>query len=117
MKPLDLVNPERSNKALDDLMNRVGANMEPREFIRLVSNTFHKHEVEHYNIVRHQLFKKSGAHNDLRNAFSLALNIIKKDKLDILNIGCGAGYEASVFLAEARASRVGKMVLTDISPE
>ena len=52
MKPLDLVNPGWSNKALDDLMNRVGANMGPREFVRLVSNTYHKHDAERYNVVR-----------------------------------------------------------------
>jgi len=97
-------------------MRRVGAKMPALEFIQVVSNTYHAIEAENYVRVRHALFPRSGSYKDLKSALIQCKRHLP-GPITILNIGCGAGYEAGVLREIFESDDVRRIVLTDISPD
>lgn len=109
-------NGEKGTASLEASMRRVGARMSAREFIQIVSNTYHAIEAENYVRVRHALFPRSGSYNDLKSALIQCKHHLP-GPITVLNIGCGAGYEAGVLREIFESGDVRRIVLTDISPD
>lgn len=109
-------NGEKGIASLEATMRRVGANISAQEFVRVVSNTYHAIEAENYVRVRHALFPRSGSHQDLKSALTQCKRHLP-GPITVLNIGCGAGYEAGVLREIFDSEDVDKIVLTDISPD
>lgn len=113
---LEFANGEKGRAFLKASMQRVGSRMSAKEFIKIVSNTYHAIEADHYVRVRHALFPRSGSYNDLRAALIQCRQCLPATSV-ILNIGCGAGYEAGVLREIFERDEVRRIVLSDISRE
>lgn len=111
-----LANGRMGMASLEASMQRVGAQMSPRQFIQAVSNIYHALEAENYVRVRHALFPQSGSYHDLKAALIQCKQHLQVP-ITILDVGCGAGYEAGIVREIFESTDVPKIVLTDISPD
>src|SRR5262245_24584604 len=102
-------NGEEGAALLEDTIRGVGARMSQQEFISVVSNIYHTFDAENYKPC-------SGAYNDLKEALRQCKEHLSAP-ITILNVGCGAGYEAEVVREVFDCVDVRRIVLTDTSPK
>lgn len=111
-----LIDHGQSILRLKERMERVGATMQPEEFIRAVSNAYHELEAPRHSVEMHRYFRLSGAHEIFKQALLAAKKMLGK-KISILDLGCGAGYDLEVLKEVFSRDGVEKIVCFDISAD